>query len=154
MLCCKTGHALKKWVLSYIYPKEPFVYQSSYGDITIYGSISLDESIRKYKICNDNLIDNDIQDILHSNVEAPWLWIGASSIFGIVDMTSSLNQFLVRGNHITSEILSKCYPYHWNWKYLDPVTLKEVDFPEDGITIDATRVEGLTEESQEVETSG
>ena len=156
MFCCKTGHSLKKWVLSYWYPKEPLVYQSTYGDISILSSVSVDERIRKYKIWKDDikiLSSSEIYDLLHTKVNSPWLWIGASTVFGETDMTTSLDQYIVSGNHITPEILSRNYPYHWDWKYLDPVTFKEVDFPKEGITIDAPRVERVEKESEKVETT-
>jgi hypothetical protein len=154
MFCCKTGHSVKKWILSHIYPKEPIVYQSNYGDISILALVSLDERIRKYKVWKkdediDVLSSSKIYDILQAKVDAPWLWIGCTTIFGEVDMTSSLDQYLVGGNHVTLELLSRMYPYHWNWRYLDPVTFKEVEFPEDGITIDDSRVERSEKEKQE-----
>jgi hypothetical protein len=156
MFCCRKTHSIKRRILSYCYPKEPVLYQSTYGDISILASVSIDERIRKYKIWKDGidvLSVDEIESILHHSVRAPWLWIGCTTIFGETDMTSTLDQYLVSGNHITPEILSRQYPYHWDWKYLDPVTFKEVDFPNEGITIDAPRVERITKESQEVEST-
>jgi hypothetical protein len=57
--------------------------------------------------------------------------------------------YLVDGNTITPSLLSDIYPLMHDWKYLDSVTFKEVDFPNEGITIDAPRVERSTQESQE-----
>ncbi|NDB83723.1 MAG: hypothetical protein EB127_13510 [Alphaproteobacteria bacterium] len=79
------------------------------------------------------------------------MWVGASSIFGEVDMTSSIAPYVVDGNTITPSLLSSIYPLLYNWKYLDPVTFKEVDFPDSGIIIDAPRVERSAQESQETE---
>jgi hypothetical protein len=62
-------------------------------------------------------------------------------------MTDSFQPYLLPGNTITPEFLKSKYPYYYDWKYLDPVTFKEVDFPNTGITIDASRMEKLTKES-------
>lgn len=141
-------------ILSLWYTKEPVVYQHVDRNVTIIESVSLDRLITKYKIWDTadearRLGSQEADYILHTKVEAPWLWVGAESLTGRTDMTNSFEGYLLPGNTISPEFLSARYPLYYDWKYLDPVTFKEVDFPDAGITIDAPRVERPTEESQE-----
>ncbi len=141
-------------ILSLWYTKEPVVYQRVDQNITTIKSVSLDNAITKYKIWDNEeqarlMNATEATYILNEKVELPWLWIGAESLNGRADMTNSFEPYLVSGNTITSEFLQSIYPLYYDWKYLDPVTFKEVDFPDAGITIDAPRVERPTEESQE-----
>ena len=145
-------------ILSLWYTKEPVVYQRIDQNVTIIESVSLDRTITKYKIWGSkdqarSLSPDETSFILNQKAELPWLWIGADSLTGCVDMTSSLEKYLLPGNTITPEFLISTYPTHFKWKYLHPVTFKEVVFPDSGITIDAPRVEGLTEENQEAKSS-
>jgi hypothetical protein len=73
---------------------------------------------------------------------------------GRTDLTDSFEPFMSPGNHITPEFLRTMYPLYHDWKYLDPVTFKEVDFPNTGIIIDAARVERPKKESQESNCTG
>lgn len=101
-------------------------------------AVSVDETIKKCKLEYPESYYYSkplVYGILLSQAEAPWLWIGASAFWGDCDMTSSLLPYIVEGNRITLELLHKIFPFHRSWKYLDPVTLKEVEFPKDGITI-------------------
>jgi len=101
-------------------------------------SVSIDETIKKCKIEYPESYSYSkplVYGILLSHAEAPWLWIGASAFWGDCDMTDSLFPYVVQGNRITLELLHKLFPFHRSWKYLDPVTLKELEFPKDGITI-------------------
>ena len=151
MFCCKIFNKVLKQILSLWYPREPVVYQYTHGNLTVIESISLDETIQKYKIWAEPRLfsQSELNTIIYSKVQPPWLWVGASSIFGEVDMTSSIAPYVVNGNTITPSILSSVYPLLYNWKYLDPVTFKEVEFPDSGIIIDAPRVERSAQESQE-----
>lgn len=133
-------------ILSLWYSKEPVVYQRVDTNVTTIESVSLDRVITKYKIWDD-IADARIMSpleasyILNAKAELPWLWIGAQSLMGSDDMTKSFDGYIVPGNTITLEFLSARYPVYYGWKYLDPVTFKEVDFPDGGITIDAARME-------------
>jgi len=152
MFCCKIFNRILRQVLSLWYPQEPVIYQYIHGKLTVVESISLDETIQRYKIWGSEpklFTPTEMNAIIDSKLYPPWLWIGASCIFGEVDMTSKMEPYLVDGNTITPSLLSDIYPLMHDWKYLDPVTFKEVDFPEEGITIDAPRVERPTQESQE-----
>uniref|UniRef100_A0A6C0F2E8 Uncharacterized protein n=1 Tax=viral metagenome TaxID=1070528 RepID=A0A6C0F2E8_9ZZZZ len=146
MFCCKLGHSIKKKILSLCYSKEPFVSVKEHaiyldGSLTIVHtitSVSIDETIKKCKIEYPESYSYSkplVYGILLEHTQAPWLWIGASAFWKNCDMTSSLEPYIVTGNRITIELLGKLFPLHSNWKYLDPVTLKEVEFPKDGITI-------------------
>jgi hypothetical protein len=83
----------------------------------------------------------------------PWLWVGANCPFGESDMTDSLNEFAVSGNTITPELLEQVYPFHYNWSILDSATFKVVDFPDNGITIHASRTEIIEEKNSEVKSA-
>lgn len=152
--CCRVGHSILRRILSLWYSKEPVVYQRVDQNVTVVESVSLDRTIIKYKIWDSEdearrLGPREADYILDTKVESPWLWVGAESVSGTADMTVYLNGYLVPGNTITPEFLMERYPLYCNWKYLDPVTFKELDFPDAGITIDAPGVERPTEEIQE-----
>lgn len=151
--CCKAGHSIVRQILSFWYTKKPVVYQHVDGNITAIESVSLDRTIVRYKIWNNDearrLSPHEVDSVLDSKVSSPWLWVGADSVSGTIDMTAHFNGYLVPGNRITPEFLSARYPLYCNWRYLDSVTFKEVDFPGAGITIDAPGVERPTKESQE-----
>ena len=153
MFCCKIFNRVLKQILSLWYPREPVVYQYTHGNLTVVESISLDETIQRFKVWREPRLfsPSELNTLIHSKVQPPWLWVGASSIFGEVDMTSSVAPYVVDGNIITPSLLSSVYPLLYNWKYLDSVTFKEVDFPDSGIIIDAPRVERSAQESQEIE---
>lgn len=142
MFCCRGIHSAKRQVLSYFYSKEPVV-NKTYEQVGSFylskiESVSLDETIVLYKISKTP--DDDFT-ITHKKIEEPWLWIGAKTPFGDMDLTERMRQFFVPGNHITIELLELLYPSFYEWVYLDPVTFKEVEFPIEGITINAARVE-------------
>jgi hypothetical protein len=156
--CCRILHFIKRYVLSAWYPKEPVVYQRLEGKLTIIKSVSLDRTITKYKIWDKDiqpkyLDPTEVTYILKSKVDAPWLWFGAESPVGRTDLTNCFEPYLFPGNRITPEFLETTYPLYYDWKYLDPKTFKEVDFPKTGIIIDAARVERSTKESQEDKTN-
>ena len=75
--------------------------------------------------------------ILHSIPLKPWFWIGGATDTSpkMVDMTSSLEKFIVPGNTISLSLLIEVNPYIVRWRYLHPITLEEHDFPTKGITI-------------------
>ena len=136
------------------YSKEPVIYQRVEQNVTIIDSVCLDRTITKYKIWDNSIEPRHLDSleaikILNSKVETPWLWFGATSSMGSTDLTKLFEPYILPGNHITPEFLKNTYPLYYDWKYLDPVTFKEVDFPNAGIIIDAARVENAKKESQE-----
>lgn len=171
MLCCSVYHSIKRRILSLFYSKEPVVSQdvnfikdsSVVPDLTwitivpdnsliltTVKSVSVDHWKRRYRIwqageCYITLTKEEARDILEDKPDKPWLWAGATLDGGVIDMTQELDELLVHGNKITPWVLGVIFPNHINWKYLDPVTFKEVDFPVDGITIHDPRVEDDTE---------
>jgi hypothetical protein len=75
--------------------------------------------------------------VFTTHAKVPWIWIGGYTIHGsVVSYTDVLGQYLVVGNHIRPSLLEKIDPNVLNWRYMDPVTLEEVDFPTEGITIE------------------
>jgi len=173
--CFRAANSIKKLILSLWYSKEPVVSQvSQFRPITgtlpqilwttivpnnVFAisrirSVSIDEDLVKYKIWSAGeelrtLTERERYNILHDKVIEPWLWFGANNSRGTVDLTSDMNMFLVSGNKITLELLHDMHPGLSNWRYLDPVTFKEVDFPNSGITINAPRMENIEEEVKE-----
>jgi hypothetical protein len=149
MFCCRCLHTTKRQLLSLIFSKEPVITRETGIYLTKIESVSLDKTIRKFKIWRDNsriLDDSEIHTILNEKIESPWLYVSANTPFGKVNMTDTLNQYLVSGNIITPEFLNRHFPFHYNWIYLDSVTFKELYFPSGGITIHAPRVETITKE--------
>lgn len=67
--------------------------------------------------------------------KTPWLWIGDKTTE--VELTQSLQKFVVAGNKIKLDLLLKLIQVKNDTElvYIDPVTLKECKFPNDGITI-------------------
>jgi hypothetical protein len=171
MLCCQLGYSIKRRILSLFYSKEPVLTQNvnfirnnstvpeltwitiipeNSMILTTVQSVSVDHSKKRYRIwqsgeCYITLSNQDIRNILEDKPEKPWLWVGAILEGASIDMTNELEELVVRGNKITPWVLSVLYPNHSSWKYLDPVTFKEVEFPVDGITIHDPRMENDTE---------
>jgi hypothetical protein len=50
MFCCRSYYTLRKQILSLWYPKEPVIYQYIEGNLTVIESISLDETVQRYKV--------------------------------------------------------------------------------------------------------
>ena len=155
MFCCKVLHTLKRNILSLCYTKEPELNQYVERDGTLVLSTSLDREIRKYKLMDNPryLTPKEVESVLANDIELPWLWIGATMWLDPVDMTSCVEEYVVAGNTITLAFLYEKFPWYSDWKYLDPETFEEVDFPAKGITIHASRVETTQEKSEEVEYS-
>lgn len=68
----------------------------------------------------------------------PWLFIGATLEDGsVVDYTCDINEALDYGMTVTTEWLEIVTgAKNVTWKYLDPKTLEETDFPSEGFVID------------------
>ena len=156
MLCCRAVHSVQRQILSLFYSKEPEVYQYIYEDVTVIESVSLDRRITRFKMWDaepKTLSDDDMKDVIENRPEPPWLWVGASYFTDTIDMTSELEPYIVEGNKITLDLLGDKFPCYSYWRYLDAETLEEVEFPSEGITIHATRVETLEKEIKEDEDS-
>jgi hypothetical protein len=69
--------------------------------------------------------------------ELPWLWIGAELVDGtIVDLTDNINKQIRLGDFVDVDYLESRSGYgNANWLYLDPVTIKQVEFPAKGFVI-------------------
>lgn len=136
MFCCRGVYSAKRQILSYFYSKEPVIETTheKLGPyfITRMESISLDKSYVRYRVTNNKHVEP-----IDEKIEEPWLWLGSNGD----DYTDLVRSLLVTGNHITLDLLGILFPGRTNWVYLDPVTFKEVDFPVEGITINAARVE-------------
>lgn len=68
----------------------------------------------------------------------PWLWIGARYADGVtVEYTNEVNNTVDFGLRVTPEWLDYVFNEHdVQWRYLDPKTLEEKDFPSEGFVID------------------
>jgi hypothetical protein len=68
----------------------------------------------------------------------PWLWIGARYPDGVtVEYTNEVNDNVEFGLCVTPDWLDRVFNEHdVTWRYLDPKTLEEKDFPSEGLVID------------------
>jgi hypothetical protein len=100
-------------------------------------------------------VDEIPQVFLHT-IELPWLWVGGvDELNETHSLTDVLEPYVLPGNCIRVELLDTLSPVQIKqWKYLDPATLEEADFPAHGIVIvsHAPQPERSTEEVSEVET--
>lgn len=78
------------------------------------------------------------KDTTVSPSSVPWLFIGATLEDGnVVDYTCDINDTLEYGVTVTTEWLEIVTgAKNVTWKYLDPKTLEEKDFPSEGFVID------------------
>lgn len=69
--------------------------------------------------------------------KCPWVWVGDRETE--VDLTRTFGKFLVPGNRIEADLVSKLVKItdHTNLIYIETGTFKEIKFPGDGITIKA-----------------
>jgi len=65
--------------------------------------------------------------------KCPWVWVGDRETE--VDLTRKFDTFLVPGNRITSELVSKMADT--SLIYIETKTFNQIKFPGDGITIEA-----------------
>ena len=87
----------------------------------------------------DNFLFSPVKK--ETNVSAssvPWLWVGATFEDGnVVDYTCNINDTLEYGVTVTTEWLEIITgAKNVTWKYLDPKTLEEKEFPSEGFVID------------------
>lgn len=68
----------------------------------------------------------------------PWLWVGAKNENGLVtDYTNDVNENVEYGVRVSTEWLNEVFVVkNVTWRYLDPKTLEEHDFPSSGFVID------------------
>lgn len=81
---------------------------------------------------------NDMQP-----AKCPWVWVGDRETE--IDLTRTFDKFLVPGNVLKEELVSKLIKItnHTNLIYIETKTFNQIKFPGDGITIDADTDETL-----------
>lgn len=69
--------------------------------------------------------------------KCPWVWVGDKETE--IDLTRTFDKFLVPGNVLKRELVSKLIKMtdHTNLIYIETKTFNQVKFPGDGITIEA-----------------
>ena len=160
-MCCRV-RGLLRWVFSLYYSKEPKVYT----EMKIYNptsakidwetvvpravvftekiqSVSIDDRKVRYKVWNegDRVTPMSTEEqirLFYLRAKYPWLWIGGNYLHSSQDRTALLEPYLLPGNKITLNLLNSLDSTITDWHYLDPATFKEVEFPSEGITIDAS----------------
>jgi hypothetical protein len=66
--------------------------------------------------------------------KCPWVWVGDKDTE--TDLTRTFDKFLVPGNVIKTELVSK-FTKHTNLIYIETKTFNQIKFPGEGITIEA-----------------
>jgi len=67
----------------------------------------------------------------------PWLWIGAVYPHDTLNVNELIDKTVLPGMRVTPEYLSSVSGFvPESWKYLDPKTLEEKDFPSEGFVIE------------------
>lgn len=71
------------------------------------------------------------------SAKCPWVWVGDKETE--IDLTRTFDRFLVPGNVLRQELVSKLINItdHTNLIYIETKTFNQVKFPGDGITIQA-----------------
>jgi len=71
------------------------------------------------------------------HAKCPWVWVGDKETE--IDLTRTFDKFLVPGNVLKKELVSKLIKMtdHTNLIYIETKTFNQVEFPGDGITIEA-----------------
>ena len=69
--------------------------------------------------------------------KCPWVWVGDKETE--IDLTRTFGRFLVPGNILKEELVSKLIKItdHTNLIYIETKTFNQIKFPGDGITIEA-----------------
>jgi hypothetical protein len=172
MFCVNQYNSLKRWFRSVIYPTPVLsnlieLKYTSHSpvdwELIVPSGIVIIQTVR-YDTRDDSLVKkrvwysgdhykkmnlSDSSKFLHSKPQTPWLWIGGDVGNKMIDMTSTLEEYVAVGNTITPELLYHVNPAVLVWKILDVNTLFEIDFPTCGITIDAAGVEEPSEKVKE-----
>jgi len=157
-MCCRL-RGLLRWVFSFYFSKEPRFYSElrAYNPNNIdltwetvvpagvvlcekVEAVSIDDRKTRYKVWNegDRVVMSSTEEkirLLHARRTLPWLWIGGDTAYVSQDRTTAVDPFVVSGNRITKELLKDIDPSIVKWNYIDTATFKEVEFPEEGITI-------------------
>lgn len=80
--------------------------------------------------------DDPKPDIVHVS-RLPWLWIGGITGDDTIDYTLEVNDTITHGMLVTKEWLEEVTDASPTvWKYLDPKSLEEKDFPSEGFVIE------------------
>jgi len=93
--------------------------------------------------------DDPHPEIVHASL-LPWLWIGGVTGENTVDYTAEINSTIVYGMVVTTDWLdavTNATPE--TWKYLDPKTLEEKDFPPSGFVIEDDTVSAEPEDESD-----
>lgn len=91
--------------------------------------------------------DDPKPEIVHVS-QLPWLWIGGVTGEDTVDYTAKINDTITYGMVVTTEWLEEVTDAApTTWKYLDPKSLEEKDFPPDGFVINDTESDEHEESS-------
>jgi hypothetical protein len=67
----------------------------------------------------------------------PWFWVGTSIADEVITVTEIVNRAVRYNDRITPQLLQEITGYKTtSWRYIDPATLEEKDFPPSGIVIE------------------
>jgi len=100
-----------------------------------------DSVVKKNKIWSAGekchiLTEDESYKLYDKPSKTPWIWIGGEQNGETVGLTCKMYEYIVPGNKITKEIISLVAPFVRNIKYIAADTFDEVEFPDDGITIE------------------
>jgi hypothetical protein len=159
MFCFRAYHTTRRKILSFIYPKEseiysetvvlgkPVTWEAAVLNGTIIkeciSSVSLDYSVTKLRVWTGGQhykkpTKDECESIIKQKAKTPWLWIGGPTFMeDMKDCSLALEPYLVSGNKITLELLYHIDSSVTAWQYIDPATFGHVQFPDEGITINA-----------------
>jgi hypothetical protein len=80
----------------------------------------------------------DISEVFEDTPKAPWFFVGYIDSDGkTIDCTEIMDQLVVNGNHVTTQILRYVsgVDSQSTWVYVNPRTFDQIEFPSEGILI-------------------
>jgi hypothetical protein len=89
---------------------------------------------KKLRIQYEGEYISDYEGDPFAPVKVPWIWVGVKETE--TDLTHTFNKFLVAGNILYPEFIDMLVP-DGKVIYIDSKSLKETEFPEDGLLIEA-----------------
>lgn len=89
---------------------------------------------KKLRIQYEGEYITDYEGDPFASVKVPWIWVGVKETE--TDLTHTFNKFLVPGNIIYPDFIEMLVP-DGKVIYIDSKSLKETEFPEDGLLIEA-----------------